>query len=167
MKLKQFAIIDVFLIAVGFVLRLFVGSFSGDIKLSQWIILMTFLLTLFLAFAKRRDDVLIYQESGIVTRKNILQYNVIFLNIVLSLLSSVTIVAYIMYTVDTDIKHSPNNNEYLYLTSVFVIMGILRYLQQTLVFQKSGDPTNILLKDKVIQLIILCWIISFVIILYI
>ncbi len=164
-KLKQIAIVDVFIIAVGFILRLFVGSFSGDIELSRWIILMTFLLALFLAFAKRRDDVLIFQQSGVVTRKNILQYNIPFLNSILSLLSAVTIVAYIMYTVDDEVCRLLNN-DYLYITSIFVIMGILRYLQQALVFSKSGSPTYILLKDRILQTIISCWIVSFLIILY-
>lgn len=164
-KLKQIAIVDVFIIAVGFILRLFVGSFSGDIELSRWIILMTFLLALFLAFAKRRDDVLIFQQSGVVTRKNILQYNIPFLNSILSLLSAVTIVAYIMYTVDDEVCRLLNN-DYLYITSIFVIMGILRYLQQALVFSKSGSPTYILLNDRILQTIISCWIVSFLIILY-
>ena len=63
LKLKQKAIVDVLIIAVGFVLRIFVGGFATDIELSQWIVLMTFLLALFLAFSKRRDDVVIYEDE--------------------------------------------------------------------------------------------------------
>ena len=74
-KLKQFAIIDVFIIAVGFVLRIYAGGFSTGIYLSHWIVLMTFLLALFLAFAKRRDDVVIYENTGILARKNVYRYN--------------------------------------------------------------------------------------------
>ena len=64
-RLKQFAIIDVFIIAIGFVLRVLVGGFSTGIVLSQWLVLMTFLLALFLAFAKRRDDVVMYENNGV------------------------------------------------------------------------------------------------------
>ena len=67
-KLKHVAIIDVFIIAIGFVLRLFIGSAVTNVELSMWIILMTFLLALFLALAKRRDDVLIFLSSGDIAR---------------------------------------------------------------------------------------------------
>ena len=80
LKLKQKAIVDVFIIALGFVLRILIGGFSSGIILSHWIIVMTFLLALFLAFAKRRDDVVMYEETGVQARKNINRYNLDFMN---------------------------------------------------------------------------------------
>lgn len=80
LKLKHVVIVDVLIIAVGFVLRLAVGGAATDLELSHWIILMTFLLALFMAFAKRLDDVLIYKETGVKMRANIARYNVTFLN---------------------------------------------------------------------------------------
>ena len=82
--LKHIAILDVVIIAVGFVLRLFVGSASTDIPLSMWIVIMTFLLALFMALAKRRDDVLIYLETGKKMRKVIDGYNLQFLDIAMA-----------------------------------------------------------------------------------
>ena len=82
LKLKHVAIIDVFIIAIGFVLRLFVGSAVTNIQLSMWIILMTFLLALFLALAKRRDDVLVFLSGGDKVRKVIDGYNLDVVNFV-------------------------------------------------------------------------------------
>lgn len=87
------------------------------------------------------------------------------LNQTLGLLAAVTIVCYIIYTVSPEVE-TRFNNRYVYLTAVFVIAGILRYLQMTIVDVKSGSPTKILLKDRFIRCCIALWMLSFVIILY-
>lgn len=164
-KLKRYAIIDVIVIAIGFVLRILVGGTATGIWLSEWIIMMTFLLALFLAFAKRRDDVVLYQNTGVSPRKNTNRYNLDFMNQVMTVVSTVTVIAYIMYTLSPDVIerfHSRN----IYITAVFVLVGIIRYLQVTIVDLKSGNPTTILLKDKFIQVCIAGWIVSFLIIIY-
>ena len=164
-KLKQIAIIDVTIIAIGFVLRVLSGGIATGIAISQWIVLMTFLLALFLAFAKRRDDVIIFQNTGVAVRKNTGRYNVNFMNHVLSMVATITIVSYIMYTVSEEVV-TRLNSHYVYLTSIFVLTGILRYLQIALVEEKSESPTKILLTDRFIQLSIVCWVVSFFIIIY-
>ncbi len=164
-RFKHVAILDVTIIALGFVLRLFVGSTTTGITLSHWIVVMTFLLALFMALAKRRDDVLIYMETGKKMRKVIDGYNLQFLDIAMAIMASVVIVAYTIYTTSTDIIekfHSPH----LYLTALFVILGILRYLQISFVYLNSGSPTRIVLKDRFMQLVLLGWVVSFVWILY-
>lgn len=165
-KLKQYAIIDVFVLSLGFVIRLFAGGISCNIWLSPWIVLMTFLLSLFLAFAKRRDDMLIYENENVIVRKNIVRYNLPFLNLTLSIIATITIVCYIMYTVSPQVI-SNFHTDYVYVTSIFVLIAILRYLQVTIVDGKSGSPTKILLKDRFIQSCIGLWILSFIIILYV
>ena len=164
-KLKQKAIVDVFLIAVGFVFRLLVGGFATGIWVSHWIILMTFLLALFLAFAKRRDDIVMFEETGVKARQNVDRYNVVFMNQAIGIVASITIVCYIMYTVSVEVIER-FNSQYLYITSIFVLAGIIRYLQVTIVDVKSGSPTKVLLKDRFIQLCIVGWVITFSIILY-
>ena len=164
-KLKRYAIIDVIVVSIGFVLRILVGGTATEIWLSEWIIIMTFLLALFLAFAKRRDDVVLYQNTGVSTRKNTNRYNLDFMNQVMSVISSIMTIAYIMYTL------SPNvierfHSKYIYITAIFVLVGIIRYLQVTIVDLKSENPTTILLKDKFIQICIVGWIVSFLIIIY-
>jgi len=164
-KLKQKAIIDVIIIAFGFVFRVVLGGIATGIILSHWIIIMTFLLALFLALSKRRDDVLLFQQSGVKARKNIDRYNMEFMNLSITIVASVTIVAYIMYTVSAEVI-AQIGSEYLYTTSLFVLIGILRYLQLTIVDTKSGSPTQVLLKDLYILYCILGWIITFIIIIY-
>jgi 4-hydroxybenzoate polyprenyltransferase len=164
-KLKHVVIIDVFIIAAGFVLRVFSGGFVTGIFISQWLILMTFLLALFLAFAKRRDDVVIYAETEIKTRKNINRYNLEFMNQVISIIASITMVCYIMYTVSDEVIRRLKT-PYLYVTSVFVLAGIIRYLQLTIVDVRSGNPTTVLIKDRFIQICVMGWIIAFLIIIY-
>lgn len=165
-KLKHIALVDVFIIALGFVLRILVGGAVTGIHLSQWIVLMTFLLALFLAFAKRRDDVVIYEETGVKARKNVNRYNLQFMNQAISIIASITMVCYIMYTVSDEVVERMHTN-YLYVTSIFVLAGIMRYLQLTIVDVKSGSPTKVLMHDRFIQLCIIGWIIAFFLILYI
>ena len=165
-KLKQIALVDVFIIAFGFVLRILAGSVATGIKLSQWIILMTFLLALFLAFAKRRDDVVIYEDTGVKARKNVNRYNLQFMNQAIYIIASVTMVCYIMYTVSDEVIERMNTS-YLYVTSIFVLAGLIRYLQITIVDVKSCSPTKVLMNHRFIQCCIAGWIITFFLILYV
>ena len=163
--LKHIPIIDITIIAIGFVLRLFVGSLVTETPLSMWIVLMTFLLALFLALAKRRDDVLHFMNTGKKMRKVISGYNLQFIDGAMIIMASVVIVSYILYT--TSLEASQRiQSEFLYLTSLFVILGILRYLQISFVEQDSGSPTKIMIKDKFIIITILTWIFSFVYLIY-
>ena len=163
--LKNIPIIDVFIVAFGFVLRLFVGGACTNIWISHWIVLMTFLLTLFLSFAKRRDDMVIYNSTGVATGHNINSYSFEFVNETISILASITMVCYIMYTVSEDVI-ARMNSSYLYVTSIFVLAGIVRYLQITIVDKKSGNPTKVLIKDRFLHVCIVGWIITFFIIIY-
>ncbi len=164
-RLKHIAIVDVFVIALGFVLRVFIGGWATGIVLSQWVILMTFLLALFLAFAKRRDDVVMYENTGIMARRNVDRYSVEFLNQAISIIASITMVCYVMYTVSPEVTER-FHTQYLYVTSVFVLAGIIRYLQITIVDVKSGSPTKVLMRDHFIHACIFCWLVSFLVIIY-
>ena len=166
LKLKQYAIIDVCIVAFGFVLRVFAGGISTSIHLSKWIVLMTFLLMLFLSFAKRRDDVVRMNETGHAPRQNTIRYNLTFINQAITITSSVTLVCYIMYTVSPETIQN-FHTDYLYLTSVFVLVGLLRYIQIAVVDKKSGDPTKVILRDRFTQLIVLAFGLAFLFIIYV
>ena len=163
--LKEYAIVDVCIVAFGFVLRLLAGGMATGTPLSRWIVLMTFLLTLFLSFAKRRDDVLRMNQTGEAPRKNTIRYNLTFMNQAITITASVTLVCYIMYTVSPEVV-SRFGTEQLYLTSVFVLLGLLRYIQLTVVDELSGDPTRLLLHDHLTQGIVVLWIAAFIVIIY-
>lgn len=163
--IKHIGVIDIFAIASGYVIRVLIGGAAGDIHINPWIIIMTFLLALFLGFAKRRDDVLIMQNTGKVMRKSINGYNLQFVDSALFITSAITIVAYLMYTISAETIARYNTGD-IYVTTLFVLLGILRYLQITIALEKSGSPTEMLYKDRVLQFSILGWIVSFLIILY-
>ena len=165
LKLKRIALLDVIIIAIGFVLRLFVGSFAYEIPLKIWIVIMTFLLALFLALAKRRDDVQIFRKSGNKMRKSVDGYNLQLIDGSMMVMSAVVIVAYLLYTTSQEIIEK-FQNENLYLTTLFVIFGLMRYLQITLVEKKSGLPTETIFKDKIMQINLLLWVLSFVWLIY-
>ena len=165
-RLKRYAIVDVCIVAFGFVLRLFAGGFASDILLSKWIVLMTFLITLFMSFAKRRDDVLRMEETGEAPRHNTIRYNLTFINQAITITASVTLVCYIMYTVSPEVIEN-FHTDYLYLTSVFVLLGLLRYIQLAVVDKESGDPTKSILKDHFTQLVVFAWLVSFLVIIYV
>lgn len=163
--LKRHAIIDVCTVAFGFVLRILAGGMACNVTVSNWLVLMTFLLALFLSFAKRRDDVLRMNETGEPPRRNTIRYNITFVNQAITITGTVTLVCYIMYTVSPEVVsrfHAP----YLYLTSIFVLVGLLRYMQLTVVDEVSGDPTKILLRDRFTQAIVVAWIMVFLLIIY-
>lgn len=164
-KLKHVAIIDLFIIAIGFVIRLFIGSAVTQIALSEWIILMTFLLALFLAIAKRRDDVIIFLSSGEKMRKVIDGYNLDILNLSMSIVASITIVSYIMYTISPEIIAKAHSDK-LYYSVIFVMLGMMRYMQISFVEGGSGSPTEVLLRDRFVQLTIVGWLALLSVLLY-
>ncbi len=163
--LKRLAVVDVMTIAFGYVLRIVAGGWATDIWVSQWIVLMTFLLTLFLALAKRRDDILIYERTGERLRGSVEKYNTPFINTSLAVTASITMVCYIMYSVSSEVIERIGSS-YVYVTSIFVLFALLRYLQITLVFEGSASPTKAIMKDVFIHIAVLCWIISFMCLLY-
>lgn len=153
--LKHIAILDLNLIAIGFVLRLFAGATISDTLPSVWIILITYLLALFLAIAKRRTDVIL-AHHGKQVRKNIAGYNLIFIDITLGILSSILIVCYIFYCIAPE-NQMHYNSKLLYVSIILVMNGILRYLKLSLVDQITYSPTKIVLKDRFIQITIILW----------
>lgn len=157
--MKHISIIDISIIAIGFVLRIYAGAALIDTAPSMWIVIVTFLLALFLALAKRRDDCLLALD-GKKTRKNIDGYNLEMVNSAMTLMAGVTVVSYLMYTVSPEVTQRLGTHN-LYITSLFVIIGILRYMQLTFVEQNSGSPTKLVLKDRFLQFVLIGWIGSF------
>jgi decaprenyl-phosphate phosphoribosyltransferase len=164
--LKNIAVLEMLILASGFVLRVKAGAAITVINASNWLIIVTFLLALFLAIAKRRDDVLLTLSNGKEMRKSITGYNLDFLNTMMGIVCAIIIVSYIMYSIDPSTLLRLGTHR-LYYSCLFVIAGIMRYLQITLVEQRSSSPTEILFKDRFIQITILLWIVFFIFILYI
>jgi len=149
--LERIVILDVFSIAIGFVLRIEAGGVASGIEVSSWLLLTTFLLSLLLAFGKRRFELLLINSNDIPFRKVLTQYKENFLDTALSIFATTAIVTYSIYAVESGSKA-------FLITVPFTCYGVLRYmyLVQT---DTSGDPTESLLKDKWLFLCVLFWLI--------
>jgi decaprenyl-phosphate phosphoribosyltransferase len=162
--LKNIAIVDIVVLATGFVLRVKGGARLSDVDTTAWFIVMTFLLALFLSIAKRRDDVILKLNTGAEMRKSMKGYSLEFLNTLLGLFCAILIVSYINYTVSpvTNLKFGHR----MYYTAVFVIAAMMRYLQIAFIHNDAGSPTEVLYKDRFIQITMILWAASFFVILY-
>lgn len=165
-SLKRYAVIDVCILAMGFVLRILTGGLATNITPSHWLVLMTFLIALLMAFGKRRDDVLKYMRTGIPPRHNTKRYNLDFINQAITVNAAVTLVCYIMYTVTPAVEEQLHC-QYAYLTTVFVILGLYRYMQLVSVDDNSGDPTKLVLHDRLLQAVVLLWLATFIVMIYV
>lgn len=147
--LQKIEIIDVFCIALGFVLRIEAGGVASAIQVSNWLLLTTFLLSLFLAFGKRRHELELHNESESSFREVLSKYNSKFLDTTLSIFATTALVTYAIYTVEIESRK-------LLFTVPFAIYGVLRYMY-LVQMDTRGDPTESLLTDRPLFLCVLMW----------
>jgi len=141
--LKNIVLVDVFVIALGFVFRVLAGTFALPVEPSPWLLLCTFLLSLFLGLAKRRAEILVLQSGAGSHRKILEEYNADkLIDQLISVVSSATIMAYALYTFN-----SPEGQRMMY-TIPFVIYAMFRYLYLVYKKEGGGEPANILIGDK-------------------
>lgn len=162
---KRIPLWDVVIVALCFVLRVVYGAALICVEPSSWIMLMSFLLAMVLALSKRRDDFVKWQQSQEVVRPGIQHYSLAFIDTTLSILTSVAVICYVMYCMEGEVMqrlHSP----YIYTTAVFVLVGMLRYLQLTIVQNASVSPTRVLLTDRFLQVTVALWLLDFIYIIY-
>jgi 4-hydroxybenzoate polyprenyltransferase len=162
--LKKISIVDVSCISIGFVLRVIAGGEEAQVFVSNWMIIMVFLLTISLAFAKRRDDLVIDVQKETL-RKSLSGYTIAFLDIAKSISFSITLISYVLYSISPEVIARIGSDK-LYFTSLFVFLGIMRYIQITVVDKESGSPTDVLWRDRFLQITILLWGLTFLFILY-
>jgi decaprenyl-phosphate phosphoribosyltransferase len=158
LKLKHASLLDVLIVAMGFVLRVEAGSAAIGVPATVWILICTGLLALFLALAKRRDD--LTGDLGADHRKALDGYTLGFVDTALAVILGALLVSYLIYTTDTAVMAKYGTDK-LYMTAPFVVAGVLRYLQIALVEKGSGSPTDIALSDRFIFACVLGWIAVF------
>jgi 4-hydroxybenzoate polyprenyltransferase len=163
--LKHIVIIDVMVIALGFVLRAVGGAIVIKVEISPWLIICTTLLALFLGFGKRRHELVTMNEEAHNHRPILSEYSPYFLDQMISVLTSSTVVAYALYTMSGEVQ-AKLHTSHLNLTIPFVLYGIFRYLY--LIHQKKsgGNPTSVLFTDKPLLINIVLWMIAVCIMLY-
>lgn len=164
-RLKHIPVLDVIIIACGFVLRILAGSYAGEIMASDWILGMTFLLALFLGFSKRRGELLLSEKNNNNNSKSLKLYTYKRLNGMLIILGVLICTCYVLYTISAEVLMRLETS-YVFITAFWVIFGIFRYTKLTLSNIKYTDPTTLILRDNPLKMIILMWIITFIIIKY-
>lgn len=162
-NLKHIAIVDIMIIASGFVFRVLAGGYATGILISQWAILLTFVLALVLAIGKRRGELINAQLTG-KTRRSLDGYNIQFADIALAISCTLAVVCYIMFTLSPEVQARFHGR--VFYTVIFVLFAFFRYLQQTLVYNKTESPTKIIYRDRYIQGTLVLWIVAFLLQIY-
>jgi 4-hydroxybenzoate polyprenyltransferase len=155
-SLKQAMILDCMIIATGFVLRVVSGTVAVEIEPTHWLIACAFLLALYLAFAKRRQELLMLSDEAVKHRQVLGKYTISYLEQVNNILIGATIVCYALYTVAPETVARFNTDKLIY-GSVFVIYGLLRYMALIRDPRTGGNPSKMLIRDKPLLLTVFGW----------
>ena len=164
--LKNIVIIDVVSIAAGFVLRVLGGAVIISVVASQWLILCTILLSLFLGFSKRRHELVLLEDSATSHRKVLEHYSPYLLDQMIAVVTASTLICYALYTMSRDTVEKLGTSKLIY-TIPFVLYGIFRYLYLVHQKEEGGSPTEIMFTDKPMIINICLWVISSVVFIYI
>lgn len=164
-KLKHVVIIDVFIIAVGFFIRVVAGGLVIEVEISHWLLLCTLLLSLFLGFSKRRHELILLDENPGDTRPILKEYSPTLLDQMIAIVTASTVISYCLYTISEDTVAKFGTTKLIY-TVPFVLYGIFRYLY--LIHQKfeGGSPEAMIIRDRHLLFDIFLWIASVILILY-
>ncbi len=158
LALKERIILDVILLASGFVMRALAGAAAVNVVASEWLIACVFTLCMFFGFGKRRCEIVMIgdAESAGHHRKTLLRYTPELLNHLITVSAAVAIMTFLLYTMDSTQSDSPFRKEYLFYTLPIVVYGIFRYAMLSEMGIYSG-PTEIILKDKMMVASIIIW----------
>ena len=163
--LKHVLLLDVFVIAAGFVLRVVAGGIAIHVPVSSWLIICTTLLALFIALSKRRHELILLGDQCVEHRSSLGQYSSYFLDQLIAIVTASTLMSYALYTMSADVR-ARFPGKHLALTIPFVIFGLFRYLFLVHQREKGGNPTRMLFTDSVLLSVVLMWAASVVLIIY-
>ena len=160
-KLKNVVILDVMTISFGFVLRAVAGVASlkeiePNIYISHWLLLATFMLSMFLGLVKRRQELAKLEENATNHRKILSQYSLEYIDQMTSILAAITIVVYAFYCVSPETVHKFHTDKLIY-TLPMVIYGIMRYLYIIHIKEQGDNPTEVVLSDIPLQVNLFIW----------
>jgi 4-hydroxybenzoate polyprenyltransferase len=165
-RLKEIVLLDVFVIAAGFMLRVLGGAFAIHVQVSSWIVLCTLFVSLFLGFAKRRGELLLTQELQRSTERKVLaSYGIGFIDQMLTIAAAGTVISYALYTVAPRTVEVFGTERMIY-TTVFVIYGMFRYLYLIHMTNSTENPTNAVVSDFQIVAVTVLWILTCVGVIY-
>ena len=166
LKLKEVVLLDVFIIAAGFMLRVLGGAFAINVQVSSWIVLCTLFLSLFLGFAKRRGELLlVHQVRPKAERKVLISYSVSFVDQMLTIAAAGTVISYALYTVAPRTVEVFGTEKMIY-TTVFVTYGMFRYLFLIHMTDSTENPTKAVTSDIPIIAVTVLWVLTCVGLIY-
>jgi 4-hydroxybenzoate polyprenyltransferase len=163
--LKHVMLLDVFVIAAGFVLRVLAGGVVIHVEISAWLIVCTTLLALFLALTKRRHELVLLGENAANHRPHLAHYSAYFLDQLIGIVTASTVMSYALYTLSEDVAVKFPGKR-LELTIPFVLFGIFRYLYLVHQTREGGSPTRLLLTDRILLVVVVLWAVSVMLIIY-
>ena len=155
LSLKEIVIIDVMSIALGFILRIVAGACAIEVEVSNWLLLTAISISLFLGFGKRRHELLYVGENH---RGVLRHYSVQYLDYLMVVSLTMTIMSYSLYTMDKSVMEKFGTDKLIY-TVPFVIYGLFRYMYLVYKREEEADPTELVLKDKGIVITVLAWLV--------
>ena len=163
--LKRIALLDVFIVASGFLIRVIAGGLVIRVAISPWLIVCTTLLALFIALSKRRHELVLLGDRASDHRAILADYTPYFLDQLISIVTASTVVSYALYTLSPDVQ-SKFPGKRLEMTIPFVLFGIFRYLHLIHHGEQGGNPTRSLFTDPVLLSVVLFWAASVILIIY-
>lgn len=164
-RLKHVVLLDVFIIAAGFLLRVSAGAFAIEVGVSPWLILCTFFIALFLAFCKRRQELTSLGDGAAAHRGILAEYTTPFIDKMISALASMTVMSYALYTIDPGVI-ARLRTDGLVMTLPLVLFGVFRYLYLVHRRDKGGSPTEVVLTDRGVQAIVALYLVVVVVCIY-
>src|SRR6266446_3500751 len=163
--LKHLVLVDVLVVAVGFVLRAVGGAVAIDVEISGWLLICTILLALFLALGKRRHEYLTLGEAAARHRPILAEYSAGLLDQMIAVVTASTVTAYALYTMSPETV-AKFETHLLPATLPFVLYGIFRYLYLLYRRQLGGNPSELFLNDRALLINTACWIAAVLLIIY-
>lgn len=163
--LKHVVILDVFVVASGFFIRVVAGGLAIDVHLSSWLLICTILLSLFMAMSKRRHELVLLEENAGNHRPILKEYNPYLLDQMIAVVTASTLIAYCLYTISEETVSKFGTARLVY-TVPFVLYGIFRYLYLVHQRTEGGSPEVLIIKDKPLLVDLFLWILAVMLILY-
>jgi len=162
--LKRIPILELFIVSLGFVFRILIGGYGVEVEPSKWIVMLTFFAALYIILSKRRGELI--NKDAINSREVLKHYSVEYLTVGMVVLLTISIMAYIMYTVEPSVIQWFSTDK-IYITSFIVMFILLRHLQQTIIYNKTESPVEYFYKDKINLIAIVIWFLTFYLLIYI
>ena len=165
--LKNVALLELFVVAMNFVIRVLAGCAILAVSPSHWILVVTFFLSFLMVVVKRKAEILQLDARAKEHRAVLAAYSISFLNTLVYIAATITITAYLLYSIDPKVMQNLGS-EYLIYSSLFVFLGIIRLIQisEMQLHEGEGDPTTLLFKDPILLGTVITWMCYLIAIIY-